>query len=244
MPAGISTGAHVIILPLRLHSRPLWACYFIAIVDEGRYRQLRAPAVSSARMNGVCTELHRPLELLMLTSFVAKNSGSACPGELAFAFLVFRTLGSGCRNIGRRWKEPLPMPPPKKTRVPASHSAGVTVPELEQSKAAVLSTLASAHSRRSYKHAIEQFIDWYCSEPRLGFNRSVVLRYRAFLEGLTLSAATVNLHLSAIRRLADEAAESGWLSPNWQSEFAGSRVSSGLGGGSAIGSLETRRKSY
>jgi integrase len=42
-----------------------------------------------------------------------------------------------------------------------------------------------------------------------------VLRYRAFLEGLTLSAATVNLHLSAIRRLADEAAESGWLSPEF-----------------------------
>jgi hypothetical protein len=103
------------------------------------------------------------------------------------------------------------MPPQKKTRVLASQSAGVTVPELEQSKAAVLSTLASAHSRRSYKHAIEKFINWYCSEPRLGFNRAVVLRYRAFLEGLTLSAATVNLHLSAIRRLADEAAESGSL---------------------------------
>jgi hypothetical protein len=105
------------------------------------------------------------------------------------------------------------MPPQKKTRVLASRCAGVTLPALEQSKAAVLCTLASAHSRRSYEHAIEKFIDWYCSEPRLGFNRSVVLRYRAFLEGLTLSAATVNLHLSAIRRLADEAAESGWLSP-------------------------------
>ncbi len=109
--------------------------------------------------------------------------------------------------------EPLPMPTPRTKRVVASRSAGVTVPELEQSKATVLSTLASAHSRRSYKHAIEKFIDWYCSEPRLGFNRSVVLRYRAFPEGLTLSAATVNLHLSAIRCLADEAAESGWLSP-------------------------------
>jgi integrase len=40
-----------------------------------------------------------------------------------------------------------------------------------------------------------------------------VLWYRSFLEGLSLSAATINLHLSAIRRLADEAAESGWLSP-------------------------------
>jgi len=92
-------------------------------------------------------------------------------------------------------------------------SASRTVPELEQSKTTVLNTLASAHSRRSYKHAIEKFIAWFCSEPRLGFNRSVVLRYRSFLEGLSLSAATINLHLSAIRRLADEAAESGWLSP-------------------------------
>ena len=105
------------------------------------------------------------------------------------------------------------MPPEKKDHVLASRCTSVTVPELEESKAAVLCTLASTHSRRSYKHAIERFIHWYCSEPRLGFNRSVVVRYRAFLEGLTLSAATVNLHLSAIRRLADEAAESGWLSP-------------------------------
>ena len=44
------------------------------------------------------------------------------------------------------------MPAQKKTRVLASRCASVTVPELEQ-KAAVLSTLASAHSRRSYKHA-------------------------------------------------------------------------------------------
>ena len=94
-----------------------------------------------------------------------------------------------------------------------SRCASLTLPELEQSKTIVLDTLASAHSRRSYEHAIEKFIAWYCSEPRLGFNRSVVLRYRSFLERLSLSAATVNLHLSAIRRLADEAAESGWLSP-------------------------------
>src|SRR6266481_8940976 len=88
-----------------------------------------------------------------------------------------------------------------------------TLPELEQSKAAVLSTLASEHSRRSYKHAIDRFILWYCSEPRLTFNRSVVVTYRSCLEHLSLSAATINLHLSAIRRLADESAESGWLSP-------------------------------
>ena len=98
-------------------------------------------------------------------------------------------------------------------RNPISRSASLTIPELEQSKAAVLNTLASAHSRRMYDYEIERFIAWYCHEPRLAFNRSVVMRYRSFLEGLSLSAATVNLHLSAIRRLADESAESGWLSP-------------------------------
>jgi integrase len=92
-------------------------------------------------------------------------------------------------------------------------SATLTIPELEQSKTAVLNTLASKRSRRSYEYAIERFIAWYCSEPRLTFNRSVVVRYRSFLERLSLSAATINLHLSAIRRLADESAESGWLSP-------------------------------
>ena len=95
----------------------------------------------------------------------------------------------------------------------ASLSATATIPELQQSKTAVLNTLASRHSRRSYEYAIDRFIAWYCSEPRLEFNRSVVVRYRSFLERLSLSAATINLHLSAIRRLADESAESGWLSP-------------------------------
>jgi len=105
------------------------------------------------------------------------------------------------------------MPATKLPQKFASPSTPLTIPELEYAEASVLNTLVSANSRRAYKHAIGQFITWYCSEPRLGFNRAVVLHYRSFLESLTLSAATINLHLSAIRRLADEAAESGLLSP-------------------------------
>jgi hypothetical protein len=101
----------------------------------------------------------------------------------------------------------------KQQRKSVSRSETLTIPELEQSKAAVLNTLASAHSRRSYEYALERFIAWYCDEPRLAFNRSVVVRYRTFLESLALSAATINLHLSAIRRLAVQSAETGWLSP-------------------------------
>jgi hypothetical protein len=92
-------------------------------------------------------------------------------------------------------------------------SPATFIPELEQTKNVALSSLTSVNTRRAYKHAIERFIAWYCSEPRLGLNRAIVLRYRSFLESLQLSAATVNLHLSAIRRLADEAAESSLLTP-------------------------------
>jgi hypothetical protein len=101
----------------------------------------------------------------------------------------------------------------KTQQTSATRPAIVTIPELEQSKTAVLNSLASRHSRRSYQSAIDRFIAWYCSEPRPTFNRSVVVSYRSFLERLSLSAATINLQLSAIRRLADESAESGWLSP-------------------------------
>jgi integrase len=87
------------------------------------------------------------------------------------------------------------------------------LPDLDHSKLAVLNSLASPGSRRVYQYAIEQFIAWYCSEPRLAFNRIVVLRYRMFLEGRRLAANTINQQLAAVRRLAYEAADAGLLSP-------------------------------
>src|SRR5271168_1593665 len=51
------------------------------------------------------------------------------------------------------------------------------LPDLEQSKSAVLNSLTSPSSQRTYDHAIREFIEWYCSEPRLAFNKTVVTRY-------------------------------------------------------------------
>jgi hypothetical protein len=62
---------------------------------------------------------------------------------------------------------------------------------------------------------MDQFIVWYCSEPRLALNRAVVLRFRLYLESLGLAAATINQRLAAVRRLAYEAADSGLLSPEF-----------------------------
>src|ERR1035437_2698719 len=84
--------------------------------------------------------------------------------------------------------------------------------DLEQSKNAVLNSLAAASSQESYGHAIDEFIGWDCSEPRLAFNRTVVLCYRVFLEQKNLAPATINVRLAAVRRLAYEASDTGILS--------------------------------
>ena len=51
---------------------------------------------------------------------------------------------------------------PKRNRAPKSV---LKLPDLEQSKSAVLNSLTSPSSLRSYDHAIREFIDWYCSTP-------------------------------------------------------------------------------
>ena len=102
---------------------------------------------------------------------------------------------------------------PKTRRKKRTPKRVLALPDLEQSKAAVLSSLTSKSGQRTYDHAITDFVDWYCSEPRLAFNRTVVLRYRIYLEQKQYAPTTINLRLAAVRRVAYEAADSGLLSP-------------------------------
>ena len=94
----------------------------------------------------------------------------------------------------------------------SSTKSVLRLPDMEHAKAAVLSSLNSVDAKRGYRHAIDEFVDWYCSEPRLAFNRIVVLRYRSHLESRQLAPGTINLRLGAVRRLAYEAADCALLS--------------------------------
>jgi site-specific recombinase XerD len=87
------------------------------------------------------------------------------------------------------------------------------IPDLEHAKSAVLVSLRSPESQRSYRRSIDDFVRWYCSEPRLSFNKTVVTRYRIHLEDQLLAPGTINVRLAAVRRLAYEAADTGLLSP-------------------------------
>jgi hypothetical protein len=101
----------------------------------------------------------------------------------------------------------------KRNKKPLRRKIILRLPGLDHSKNAVLNSLSSGKSRRNYVFAMEQFITWYCSEPRLALNRTGVLRFRHYLEPLVLAAGTINQRLAAVRRLAYEAADSWLLSP-------------------------------
>ena len=78
-----------------------------------------------------------------------------------------------------------------------------SLPDLGQAKSEVLNNLSSTDAQRGHRHAIEGFIEWYCSEPRLSFGKTVVLRYRVHL-----APGTMNPRLGAVRRFA-------YLRPIW-----------------------------
>jgi hypothetical protein len=97
--------------------------------------------------------------------------------EFAWEELAEQTSGEmGPRRDRRRQTGGMSKPKRKRTA-----KTVLRLPDLEQSKSAVLNRLAPQSSQRSYDHAIREFIEWYCSEPRLAFNKTVVTRYRIFL---------------------------------------------------------------
>ena len=92
--------------------------------------------------------------------------------------------------------------PKSQSRKKRSPKRVLALPDLEHAKTAVLNSLTSASGQWTYDHAIREFVGWYCSEPRLAFNRTVVLRYRIHLEQRGYAPATINLRLAAVRRIS------------------------------------------
>jgi hypothetical protein len=117
-------------------------------------------------------------------------------------------------------------------RVPKSV---LRLPDLEVAKSAVLNSLSCPDAQRGYRHAIDEFVDWYCSEPRLSFSKTVVVRYRIHLESRHLAPGTINLRLGAVRRLAYEASDCGLLSADLAAGIRRVRASRNWASDSATG---------
>jgi len=84
----------------------------------------------------------------------------------------------------------------------------------------VLDGLNSHESKRAYGKALADFLAWYAESGRPGLDKRTVQRYKTVLTESGLSPATVNLRLSAIRKLAAEAADNDLLDPNTAAAIA------------------------
>ena len=77
----------------------------------------------------------------------------------------------------------------------------------------VLDGISSPHTRRAYSQALDEFLIWFRDDPEREFNKAAVQKYRAELEIKGLAPSSINVRLSAIRRLALEAADNGAMAP-------------------------------
>jgi site-specific recombinase XerD len=85
--------------------------------------------------------------------------------------------------------------------------------EWQRLKRLVLDSVSSPITRRVYNLGLDEFFEWYGREPRPGFAKATVSAWRVASEARGLGAVSINVRITAVRKLAVEAADNGLLAP-------------------------------
>src|SRR5689334_11309982 len=83
----------------------------------------------------------------------------------------------------------------------------------EKLKTLVLDSVSSPITKRVYNMALDEFLGWFQQAPRSGFTKATVSAWRVSLEARGLGSSSIIIRMSAIRKLAGEAADNGLLAP-------------------------------
>ena len=78
-------------------------------------------------------------------------------------------------------------------------------------KSLVLDSVSSPITKRVYHLGLDEFFVWYGLEPRAGFTKATASSWRVALEARGLGAVSINVRITAVRKLAVEAADNGLL---------------------------------
>jgi site-specific recombinase XerC len=92
----------------------------------------------------------------------------------------------------------------------------IALPKLahwQKLKTLVLDSVSSPITRRVYNMALDEFFAWFAVEARPGFSKATVSAWRVSLEDRGLGSSSIIIRMSAIRKLACEAADNGLLAP-------------------------------
>src|SRR5438552_17988215 len=87
------------------------------------------------------------------------------------------------------------------------------IAQWQKLKALVLDSVSSPITKRVYNMAREEFYCWFQQAPRPGFTKATVSAWRVSLEERGLGSSSIIIRMSAIRKLAAEAADNGLLAP-------------------------------
>jgi len=110
----------------------------------------------------------------------------------------------------------------------------------EKLKALVLDSVSSPITKRVYNMALDEFLGWFQQAPRPGFTKATVSAWRVSLEDRRLGSSSIIIRMSAIRKLAAEAADNGLLAPELAAGI--SRVKSAESQGIRVGNWFSLRQ--
>ena len=96
-------------------------------------------------------------------------------------------------------------------------------------KALVLDSVSSPITKRVYNMALDEFLAWFQEAPRPGFTKATVSAWRVSLEARGLGSSSIIIRMSAIRKLAAEAADNGLLAPELAAGIARVRSAKSVG---------------
>lgn len=97
------------------------------------------------------------------------------------------------------------------TAIVSTSPNAVTPAAINPIVAMVLDAVGSDRTRRDYGRALNDFIVWYQSEGQTALNKAAVNAHVAALKAKGVTPASINQRLSAIRKLAREAADNGLI---------------------------------
>src|SRR5512135_3385522 len=110
----------------------------------------------------------------------------------------------------------------------------------EKLKALVRDSVSSPITKRVYNMALDEFLGWFQQAPRPGFTKATVSAWRVSLEARRLGSSSIIIRMSAIRKLAAEAADNGLLAPELAAGI--SRVKSAKTQGIRVGNWLSLRQ--
>ena len=114
------------------------------------------------------------------------------------------------------------------------------IAQWEKLKTLVLDSVSSPITKRVYNMALNEFMAWFQQAPRPGFIKATVSAWRVSLEERHLGSSSIIIRMSAIRKLAAEAADNGLLAPELAQGI--SRVKSVKSTGIRVGNWLSQRQ--